>query len=432
MWACWVPLIVCGIHSGVAEAQPPDIGRRVPVGKMVSAPGTLLQRPNRNTNWKVLPANAAVSTGDSLLALPGSRGTIEVKDGAVQLSVWGNVPEFFDFPLLESVVQLNNPLMGRDFEFTLDRGRVLLTKVKGTEPVNVAIRFRERFYELILAEPGTEVAMELIARWTYGSPPFSTEPKPDDLPTVAVMLFVIKGQANLKLGDEQFLMRAPSSFRWDNIVGLDRRPQDGTQLPSWATEKTLSTEAKAMQAAVDKLQKMLTEQSVEKALAAARSSPDANMHKLAVYGFEAIDDLPMLMQCFADSKNVDVRETAIRAARHWIAQGSRQNLTLYYFLTNQFKYNPNQAETLLHLLHSFSDADRDRPETYETLIEYLRHDLLPVRELARWHLYRFVIAGRGIPYDPAGSPAELEKAVQAWKQLIPTGKLPPRAKPSGK
>ncbi len=70
----------------------------------------------------------------------------------------------------------------------------------------------------------------------------------------------------------------------------------------------------------------------------------------------------------------------------------------------------------------------EQPETYETLIEYLNHKRLPVRELARWHLYHLAPVGRDIKYDAAAQPEERAKAAREWKDLIPTGKLPPKEK----
>ena len=52
---------------------------------------------------------------------------------------------------------------------------------------------------------------------------------------------------------------------------------------------------------------------------------------------------------------------------------------------------------------------------------------LPIRELARWYLYRWVSAGRSIPYNPA-DPASAEGAYKEWKKLIPDGQLPPRSR----
>jgi hypothetical protein len=64
------------------------------------------------------------------------------------------------------------------------------------------------------------------------------------------------------------------------------------------------------------------------------------------------------------------------------------------------------AENILQLLHSFSDADLAQPETCEVLIDYLAHARLAIRGLAYWHLYRLV-PGAGswaiIPSTPSTS-----------------------------
>jgi hypothetical protein len=100
----------------------------------------------------------------------------------------------------------------------------------------------------------------------------------------------------------------------------------------------------------------------------------------------------------------------------------------FRFLVEQKKMPAGHAEIIADLLHSPGKEDRARPELYETLIEYLRHERLGIRELAKWHLYRLVPAGRNIQYDPAGSEAEREGAYKQWKKLIPDGKLPQEAK----
>jgi len=85
---------------------------------------------------------------------------------------------------------------------------------------------------------------------------------------------------------------------------------------------------------------------------------------------------------------------------------------------------------VLELLHS--PFHKDRPETYQTLIEYLRSDRLPVRELARWHLDRLAPAGRSIAFDAAAPAEERAQAVKKWKELVPEGQLPPPPKREGK
>jgi hypothetical protein len=50
---------------------------------------------------------------------------------------------------------------------------------------------------------------------------------------------------------------------------------------------------------------------------------------------------------------------------------------------------------------------------------------LAIRGLAHWHLYRLVPPGRKIGFDPLAVAAKRAPDVAAWRQLIPTGKLPP-------
>jgi hypothetical protein len=79
------------------------------------------------------------------------------------------------------------------------------------------------------------------------------------------------------------------------------------------------------------------------------------------------------------------------------------------------------------LLHGFTQAALEQPLTFETLIQYLGHGRLGVREFAAEHLERLVPQGRKLGYDPAAAPAARTRAQAAWRKLVPEGKLPPSA-----
>lgn len=398
------------------------------VGKLTSPAGSLLVG-DKGKGWKALKAQGDVPAGSPLLALPGFRADVECLKGAVLVSLWGNLPQFYNSPILETAAEFRAD-KDADLDLTLTRGRLLLTKAKGTDPARVRVRFHNQSYVLVLTQPGTEAALELIGRWERGTP-FKRKPRREDVPAAFLTLTVLKGHLDLRLGDEQYLMRAPAAFYWDNVTGLERRPRLEAKLPDWATGQA-DPEARAAQAAVQRLQRRLAEQPAEKVLAEAVHDSDAQVREAAVFALAATNNLPLLVDAMSDTRFPDVRLTANLAARHWIGQGAGQDLKLYNFLMEERKYTANQAEILLHLLHSFRDTELERPETYETLIEYLRHDQVPVRELARWHLYRWVIPGRGIPYDSAMPAAARQRAYEAWKKLIPDGQLPPRATPEGR
>lgn len=84
----------------------------------------------------------------------------------------------------------------------------------------------------------------------------------------------------------------------------------------------------------------------------------------------------------------------------------------------------------MRLLHSISEEDASRPETYAMLIRSLDHDNLVIRDLAFWHLALLVPDGaKTIPYDPTADAEKRQQACVRWKQLVPDGRLPAKSTP---
>ncbi|GIW79805.1 MAG: hypothetical protein KatS3mg105_1612 [Gemmatales bacterium] len=395
---------------------------RKAAGELQTPTGSLLHRTIEDPDWKAVPEGGKVYTSDLLLALPGSRADIRLS--GVKLSLWGNMPEFYNYPMLESAAVIEDS-DDDGLDVRLRRGRLLLLGLDDKKQL-VRVRFHGQLYEFTF-KGGTEIGLELIARWPRGVP-FKLKRKPEEVPTTLLTAFVIKGSAYLKVGNEQFRMPAHSTFSWDNINGHDRRPNRDMQLPIWVGGEAKTPQAEAMRRAVRSLQKELVGNSIDKVLAQFIASADPARRKLAVSSYAALDRLPALVGALENSKYPDVRTEAIVALRHWISQAQDHDQLLYHHLVKERQFSEADADSVLQLLHSFADSARERPETYESLIEMLRHKHLAVRELARWHLYRWVIAGRKIQYDAAGSQEERERAYKAWKKLIPTGKLPPTVK----
>src|SRR5262249_52803317 len=142
-----------------------------------------------------------------LLTLPGVRAEVGSKNGAVQLTLWGNLPQLSQYPVLESAVALHdNPDV--DLDFSLDRGRVALVNLRGKEPVHVRVRVRGDNWDVTLPDKGDEVALELYGRWP-GGVSFNPQPKPDEGPGSALTVLVLKGSAQLRVAGSESLMRAP-------------------------------------------------------------------------------------------------------------------------------------------------------------------------------------------------------------------------------
>jgi hypothetical protein len=145
----------------------------------------------------------------------------------------------------------------------------------------------------------------------------------------------------------------------------------------------------------------------------------------------AVDDLSRLTDALGDASG-EVRELAVYALRHWIGTGPKEDKELYQFLVKQKKYSPAQAEIVVQLLHGFGDNALSQKETFETLIAYLKHSKLAIRELAWWHLVRVYPDGKKIAYDPNAAAADREKSAQEWQKLVDDGKLPRTTKPGEK
>src|SRR5205823_5039617 len=98
-------------------------------------------------------------------------------------------------------------------------------------------------------DPGAQVALEIFGLWPKGVR-FSKKPAAEEVPTISVGLVVLKGQAALKVGAEQYAIEAPPGaayFNWDNIGGADRTPHRSAQLPAWGRPQTSPTpEVKAV------------------------------------------------------------------------------------------------------------------------------------------------------------------------------------------
>jgi hypothetical protein len=379
--------------------------------------------------------DSSVYTNDYLVSLPGFRSEIRLNNG-MQLQLWGDLPDpASPFLMLESAAVLHdNPEF--DIDLTLKRGRVIIENQKPTGPGRARIRFYDVVWDLTLLDNGTEVGIEMNGVPNIG---FSKNPpKKGEGPIVAVYLFVLRGQANLKVRYVTHLLReprGPAFFSWNNRGGDSPVPLmvEKDQLPPWAKKPALSgKEGQARRQALEKLANRLTGRTpVELVLQESLKDSDMQSRILTVFCYAATDDLADLLEALADEQYPDIRATAIFALTHWLGLSAENDLQLCHAL--EAKYNSGPAEIIMELMHPYSAKQMQEPETYETLIAYLQHPKLPIRQLAHARLLSMVPQGKKIPYDPAGGTDQRDNAYEEWKKLIPTGKLPPKdgAPPSG-
>jgi hypothetical protein len=401
-------------------------------------PNMLLRRqeppaPGKD-GWVRLGPEKQVSTGDLLVSLPGYRTTLRCKNG-LDLMLWGNVPDVgIPLPLMESAVVLNNnPNVGLDF--TLDRGRVLVTS-QNPGPTPMRVRFggsppsTDEVWDVILESPGTEVVMELMGRavadpgFRGGLPPY-----------LEFNLLILKGEATVKRQRRTWGIpqeQTPMLFAWNNREGVVMPRSFPKEYLARYFSKDLpdTPEVRQLNAAMDTLLPGPREDKpIELVLDARLQSPQATpaQRMLAVYCLGALDLLPTLLDHIDAEERADVRQKAVLALVHWLGRKAAQGEKLFNTLVSEKMYKESQATTVLQLLHGFKDKELVDPQTWDTLIFFLKSKRPTIRELAYYHLIRTVPQARGSDkYDPGTNP---EAAYAAWKQLIPDGQLPPSLRP---
>ncbi len=373
---------------------------------------------DRNQWQRVRPNNPVFST-DVLVSLPGYRSELNLESG-VNLILWGTLPEFSPrIPVVESVVILHaNPAF--DLDFTLDHGRVLLSHRKPEGPARVRVRFHNEIWDLTLQDNNTEVAVELLGLCL----PWTREPGAE-VPPASLALLALRGQTNVKVQYQEFSLPPPSMARWENSGATPTHPERLPRLPDWYASRVppQTRDAKEMQMALDELSKMLSSRAVDVGLTEALKESDPYHRRLAIRCLGALGDLSKLVAALGNDRQLDMRLAAIETLRHWLGLRAGQDQRLAEVLVNQKQYTPGQAETVLQLLHGFSAEQWRDLTTRATLVEYLNHDKLAIRQCAHALLTSLAPEGQKIPYDPAGQPEQRHFGYQQWKKLINDPKL---------
>ncbi|MBM4071512.1 MAG: hypothetical protein FJ271_21645 [Planctomycetes bacterium] len=432
-----------------ANNEPLVVGKFLPLQN--NNPSILLQL-QKDKDWKRLGLNKPdVYSGRPLVSLPGAKSQIQMESG-VRLTLWGYLPELWPVPpLLESRAQLHQPKRF-DLDMTLSRGRIALLNTRTDRPVRVRLRFenpthpeaKEEHFDITVHEKGSEVVVDRtffpFTERFYKDPKHANRVGPAAMLAVAVT----GGEAYFSYTDSTYRLEAPGKsgptlVLWESFKGmsgphnLEKLPDTLSSNPPAPPGMDLKIRADMLRAR-DELSNDMSGKNVDVALAEAVMGSNSPKARLAVRSFAALDDLNALLEALIQEdamdprKFYDVRQSAVQSLQSWISYYRDGEYRLFDMLKK--KYRPGEAESLMELLHStyYTPQNIARPETYEVLIHYLNNDLLPIRELAAWHLYRLVPAGRDIPYVGT-MPAQARRAAQdRWHKLIPAGQLPPKQK----
>jgi hypothetical protein len=430
------PIASDGSRSQTGEKGPGaagGLGRYVHFG----SPSSLLRQQVANNDkvWQPVPSESIVSINDRLLTLPGFQSEIRL-DGGVRLRLLGRLPPMQipaafakqgekkgdgESQALESAVALRST-PGIDLDLQLDRGQIAVMNDKPQGEARIRIRFDDETWDLALQGRGSEATLEFGRAYPLGWG--TTKESEREGPMAEAHLVAEHGEVQLRIRYDSFSMREPPGpveFSWNNVGAVSRGPRVLQRLPDWANPPAVDD---SVQQHLTSFEPQLAHQgSVNSLLKDFLKKSDKNIRAFAVYGLGAIDDLSGLVDVLGDEKQPsEVRQAAIVALRHWQGRDVENDRTLFDVLKK--KYSASTAEIVLHLLHGFSDQQLQQPAVYASLIGYLSHRDLPLRQLAYDHLLVLVPEGKAISYDPAASLADRRRAIEEWKKLIPEGMIP--------
>ena len=392
--------------------------------RCIAANGVVLT-PSLKGSWGSLVVNAEIPADVLLIALFGAEFTLP--SGNVSVRAIADVGERGPVPVLEAALRFHAP-KSADLEVSLERGILILTNTKKSGSARVRLRFRAEIIEITLDEPKARLAIQVYGRHVPG-PVKLDDPKEDD-PVAYIVFLALEGHAVItteKHAARLHVAPGPGLYWWDSVTRAGEVVRF-EKTPDFAKPMT-EVERKSFETICGFAKAWAGEPGdIAMTLQNAAGKPNATERKAGVVALGALGELSRLMQVFNNKEHADTRDMAILVLRHWLGREPGQVSRLYGHLTKVEKYSSAQARTLLHLLNGIEAEKRHEPETYDLLIQELKHSKLPIRELAHWHLVRLAPEGKSIAFDAAGDESQRLMAVEAWRRLIPEGQLPPAPK----
>jgi len=302
------------------------------------------------------------------------------------------------------------------------------------------LRFEKQIWDVVLAEPGSEVGVDLFKHYTR-----DIDWRNGEEPRAELKLSLLAGKgglwANYYTGFPSLEMPGKSIFAWDNIGrGLLGPEYQEKPAPIWSRDVPANKTTNDLREALDAISKRLSKDKalsvMFKEVMADDNSPQPQRY-VSICGMCAIDaisDVYDVLDSKDPARGAD-RNAAILLLRHWISRGDEYGKQLYdkdkkTGLLFDKTAKTNDAEIILDLLHDFDDARRQLPATFETLADYLTYNRMSIRELAYWHLIRLSVGAKTIPpFNAAWSPEQREQSSNQWKAMVKKGELPPQLPP---
>ena len=136
-----------------------------------------------------------------------------------------------------------------------------------------------------------------------------------------------------------------------------------------------------------------------------------------------------ILDFLEDPNRSEVRLTAAHLLRTWLGRGNSNPSELIKRFQEHRGYTKEKAALIVQLLYPYAINSRYKPETLRSLVGYLDHENLAIRDLAWCNLtvlYSDWVTK--MPFDPAGTAESRRKGSEAWKSFLARADQAPTSK----
>ena len=364
-----------------------------------SSDGILLRFDEPKNDWFVMPKRSMIHPGDRLASPNPFRTDISVANGQASVSLVG-----------PTAVRLAGPSEAAAFGFQIKRGRLIIRN-QSEKPLVVSILVNDELWRIELLTGETVCGIEITSR--------EPEALEQDLgpETYTGSLYVPHG--SVRFADGNNLVRVIEDRGFLTLSPADRKstanvnPASLLTVPQWLESPSTGNVVQRKYAKQFE-DEFTTDSGVKVSIPAVTGHARSGMAELAVGCLVLIDSYQPLVQTLAQSPHEEARREAFRGLRQWLPASPENGERLEQELRKHFR--ENDAAAIYALLWGYDASAAANAATSRTLVDWLMHDQIIVRELAFYHIFR--LTGRKNSYRPLGPEGQRRSAAKRFMAQI--------------
>ncbi|MBI3823212.1 MAG: hypothetical protein HY289_11115 [Planctomycetes bacterium] len=431
-----------------AYAQPP-----------IKEPAVLLESLPKSGWTRIGGPKAKVTSGRSLLSLPGSKNVIQLETG-VELTLWGNLPELTtDGSVLESRATLHVPVALLDADLTLERGRIIIrnkkdgkeaiVRVRFVDPTQADEKFKEEILDITLPAKDSAVVVDRVGSMDRDEAFYENEKDTRRKgPTAKVIILAYEGSSTVRYGDgRRGLSKSQKQLmlEWTSRGGSLEPPENPTP-PRWyegmpeiknkdmklIQDKAVAVHERLANAISDvkpfgvalaelkeRVQKSVKDETGPGAKGLKPETTAQWIH--AIRCSMAVDDVANVYDDFSqDQVPLGIRWVYMQSLQQWLTWDRERDYELFRAVRRYHSNKSTLAVKIMELFHNVSTEDAARLDVKLHLADNLNSDVMSIRTLSHWHLIN-IVPGAEIFYDPDMPRERRLIAVRQWTDLITLG-----------